>query len=264
LAVFQRACSAALAAHEDVIDDAHVGRLRRHRHDRALAGSGTHPDQELAQVEGAWIDRRIGSALPLGRAQLLRIALVQQRDVVEDDVAGDRLQPFGAHLREPAPQLAAGEADRATDDDEVAVQPAVRNGSRGESACAPAMLRPEQVERSERGDDLGRRREQLRRAPRVDRVRELEREALRRCRIRAGSRDRGRQHAVATRDCACHRGRGFHGLAPRRAAGVARCECARAGMNDASDAEDAPERQDSGHGATAARRQRRRGTPVRS
>ena len=71
-------------------------------------------------------------------------------------------QPFVAHLREPAAQLVAGEADRAAGDDQVAGEPAADDRAGGVGGGAPAVLRTEQVERGQRGDDLGGRREKER------------------------------------------------------------------------------------------------------
>ena len=182
-----------------------VGRPRLDRDHGAIAGGRLHRDEQLAEVVGARVDGRVGSALELGRARLLRVALVQQRDVVEDDVAGDRLQPFGAHLPEPAAQLVAGEADRAADDDEVAGEAPADDRAGRVRARAPAVARAEQVERRQRGDDLGRRGQeerligmegdQRRRADAVDRA-HVEGEALRRQARAAQDRgDGGRQRA---------------------------------------------------------------------
>ena len=110
---------------------------------------------QLALVVGAGVDRRVEGALLLGRLDLLRVAIVQQRDVVEDDVAEDRQQAFLAQLHEPAAQLVAGEADRAADDDQVAAQPPVAHQPGRIGGGAPPVLRAEQVERGERGDELG-------------------------------------------------------------------------------------------------------------
>ena len=71
-------------------------------------------------------------------------------------------QPFGAHLREPAAQLVAGQADRAADDDEVAGEAPADHRAGRVRARAPAVARAEQVERGQRGDDLGGRGEQER------------------------------------------------------------------------------------------------------
>ena len=85
---------------------------------------------------------------------------MQEGDVLEHDVAADRLQSFVAHLREPASQLVARQADRAAADDQVTGEPPGDDGAGRMRRRLPAVRGAQDVERRERGHQLGRRGEQ--------------------------------------------------------------------------------------------------------
>ena len=129
----------------------------------ALAGARLDRDEQLAEVVGACIDRRrrqraLARSLRACFGSRSCSSATSSRTMLPAIVA----QPFGAHLREPAAQLVAGQADRAADDDEVAGEAAADDRAGRVRAGAPAVARAEQVERGQRGDDLGRRGEQER------------------------------------------------------------------------------------------------------
>ena len=108
-------------------------------------------------------------------------------------------QAFGAHLREPAGSSLRGQADRAA---EMTRSPASRPSTTGPVAYALVRQRwlgPEQVERGERGDELGGRGEQERLLGvqrDSDRVTRRRRRGARRCRSSLAGRPEPRSAAA--------------------------------------------------------------------